>query len=67
MMTENNPLIAKSYDGLLQAVVHLLEEAQRSAARSVNAIVTATYWEVGRRIGNGNRWRCVRRKTTDTV
>ena len=28
----------------------LLEEARRQAARSVNAILTATYWEIGRRI-----------------
>ncbi len=28
----------------------LLEAARRSAARSVNAIMTATYWEIGRRI-----------------
>jgi predicted nuclease of restriction endonuclease-like (RecB) superfamily len=49
-MTKNNPLVVKSYDGLLQGVMHLLEEARRSAARSVNAIVTSTYWEIGRRI-----------------
>jgi predicted nuclease of restriction endonuclease-like (RecB) superfamily len=49
-MTEKNPLAVKSYDGLLQGVVHLLEEARRGAARSVNAILTATYWEIGRRI-----------------
>lgn len=28
----------------------LLETARRQAARSVNAVLTATYWEVGRRI-----------------
>jgi len=28
----------------------LLEEARRKAARSVNAIMTTTYWEIGRRI-----------------
>jgi hypothetical protein len=49
-MTEKNPMAAKSYDGLLQGVVHLLEEARRGAARSVNAILTATYWEIGRQI-----------------
>ena len=38
------------YDVVLSEVVGLLEEARRSAARSVNAIMTATYWEVGRRI-----------------
>jgi len=30
--------------------VHLLEEARRGAARSAKAILTATYWEIGRRI-----------------
>jgi predicted nuclease of restriction endonuclease-like (RecB) superfamily len=49
-MTKEKPLVAKSYDGLLQGVVHLLKEARRGAARSVNAIVTTTYWEIGRRI-----------------
>lgn len=28
----------------------LLDESRRQAARSVNAILTATYWEIGRRI-----------------
>ena len=28
----------------------LLEAARRASARSVNAIMTATYWEIGRRI-----------------
>ncbi|MGO8792154.1 MAG: DUF1016 N-terminal domain-containing protein [Terriglobia bacterium] len=50
MITERNPVMAKSYDGSLQGAVHLLEEAVRSATRSVNAIVTATYWELGPRI-----------------
>ena len=49
-MTKKNPVVAKSYDGLLQGVVHLLEQARRNAARSVNAIVTAIYWEIGHRI-----------------
>jgi len=31
-------------------IAALLDEARRQAARSVNAILTATYWEVGRRI-----------------
>src|SRR5665811_781395 len=38
------------YDVVLAEVVNLQEEARRSAARSVNAIMTATYWEIGRRI-----------------
>jgi len=31
-------------------IVALLEAARRATARSVNAVMTATYWEVGRRI-----------------
>src|SRR5262245_34258498 len=38
------------YDVLLDDVVHALEEARRAAARSVNAVMTATYWLIGRRI-----------------
>jgi predicted nuclease of restriction endonuclease-like (RecB) superfamily len=38
------------YTGLLSSVSDLLEQARRTSARAVNAILTATYWEVGRRI-----------------
>lgn len=38
------------YDTILSEVVGLLESARRASARSVNAIMTATYWEIGRRI-----------------
>lgn len=31
-------------------IVALLDEARRAVARSVNALMTATYWEIGRRI-----------------
>lgn len=39
-----------SYETVLAGVVQLLESARRAAARSVNSVMTATYWEVGRRI-----------------
>lgn len=39
-----------NYSATLSDVVALLEEARRSAARSVNALMTATYWLIGRRI-----------------
>jgi len=42
--------IPKDYDGLLSGVVSLIEEARRASGRTVNAIMTATYWEIGRRI-----------------
>src|SRR5512134_3442629 len=39
-----------AYDVLLSDVACVIEEARRAAARSVNAVMTATYWLVGRRI-----------------
>lgn len=44
------PARLAGYDGLLTDVAEVIEEARRSAARSVNAVITATYWLVGRRI-----------------
>jgi predicted nuclease of restriction endonuclease-like (RecB) superfamily len=38
------------YRDVLAGVVDLLESARHAAARSVNAAMTATYWEIGRRI-----------------
>jgi hypothetical protein len=37
------------YD-LVSGIAGLLEQARRSAARAVNSILSATYWEIGRRI-----------------
>jgi len=39
-----------NYDEVLGGVVELLEQARRASARAVNAFITATYWEIGRRI-----------------
>ena len=36
--------------GLVGEIGVLLDEARRTSARAVNAIMTATYWEIGRRI-----------------
>jgi predicted nuclease of restriction endonuclease-like (RecB) superfamily len=38
------------YGGVLADVVGLVDAARRGAVRSVNAIMTATYWAIGRRI-----------------
>lgn len=38
------------YGGLLSGISELLDVARRTAARRVNSILTATYWEIGRRI-----------------
>lgn len=38
------------YDNMLAEMIELLESARRASARAVNSIMTATYWEMGRRI-----------------
>jgi len=35
---------------LVGGIGDLLEAARRTSARTLNALMTATYWEVGRRI-----------------
>jgi len=47
---KTNQLAERWYAGLLTGVVDLLQQARRTSARSVNAIITVTYWEIGRRI-----------------
>lgn len=39
-----------AYGRLVSDITSLLEVARRGAARSVNAILTGTYWEIGRRL-----------------
>jgi len=41
---------AGGYDAVLAEVVRLVQEARSLAARSVNQVMTAAYWEIGRRI-----------------
>jgi predicted nuclease of restriction endonuclease-like (RecB) superfamily len=46
----NYPAALPGYNDILAEVVGLLKSARRASARSVNAIITATYWGIGRRI-----------------
>lgn len=41
---------SEGYTEIHGGIVELLETARRAAARSVNALMTASYWEIGRRI-----------------
>ena len=41
---------AAEYGNVLAGVVELLDSARRVSARVVNTLMTATYWEFGRRI-----------------
>ncbi len=44
------PRLPTAYGEVHTGIVELLESARRAAARSVNALMTASYWEIGRRI-----------------
>ena len=43
-------LAGADYDSLLARISSLLEQGRRATVRTVNAILSATYWEVGRQI-----------------
>lgn len=46
----SQPATPTNYDTIHAGIVGLLENARRFAARNVNALMTASYWEIGRRI-----------------
>ncbi len=46
---------ADPYEAVLADVVGLLDGARRTSARAVNAVMTTTYWHVGRRIVEGEQ------------
>ena len=41
---------SQDYDAMLSRVVDLIDDARRASARTVNAIMTATYWLIGQHI-----------------
>ena len=43
-----NPI--EGYDSIVSELSDLIESARHVSARSVNAVMTASYWEIGRRI-----------------
>ena len=43
-------IIPDNYNNIRAEIVELLKAARSTAARNVNSIMTATYWEIGRRI-----------------
>ena len=44
------PDFSESYQGIREEIIELLDAARSTSARSVNAVMTATYWEIGQRI-----------------
>jgi hypothetical protein len=59
--------IADNYNHIRAGIVELLKTARSPAARNVNAVMTATYWEIrakdrpvrASRIEESPVWRCV--------
>ncbi|WP_176047589.1 PDDEXK nuclease domain-containing protein [Burkholderia sp. BCC1644] len=50
MTTTKRAVVPAGYAGVHGGIVELLEAARHAAARKVNALMTASYWEIGRRI-----------------
>lgn len=48
--TRKPAALPAGYAGIHGGIVELLDAARQAAARSVNALMTASYWEIGRRI-----------------
>jgi hypothetical protein len=48
MSETNSHLLKNEYDSVRSGIVDLLKAARSASARSVNALMTATYWEIGR-------------------
>jgi predicted nuclease of restriction endonuclease-like (RecB) superfamily len=48
--SKRRELTTPDYDVLMGGIAEVLEQSRRTAARTVNSILTATYWEIGRRI-----------------
>ena len=44
------PLVPENYIDIHEGIVKLLGTARAASVRTVNALMTATYWEIGRRI-----------------
>jgi len=49
-LTSKKSVLPTGYARIHKGIVELLDSARHAAARSVNALMTASYWEIGRRI-----------------
>ena len=50
MKRKKTEIVKDSYKGLVKDISALLEAARKGTVRSVNSIMTLTYWHVGKRI-----------------
>ena len=59
--------IPENYNNIRAGIVELLKAARSAAARNVNSIMTAIYWEIGRRIVESEQAGAVRAKYGDEL
>jgi predicted nuclease of restriction endonuclease-like (RecB) superfamily len=50
LTTKSSATSLAGYSDVCDGIVQMLNAARQAAARNVNALMTATYWEIGRRI-----------------
>lgn len=50
MKESPNKELGPNYDHLVEAISHILEAGRHQAAWTLNSVICATYWEIGRRI-----------------
>jgi hypothetical protein len=43
-------LVTTDYESALRSITEVIARARREVARTVNAVLKATYWEIGRRV-----------------
>ena len=60
-------IIPEDYHNIRTGIVELLKTARSAAARNVNSIMTAVYWEIGRRIVNSEQGGAVRANYGDEL
>jgi len=59
--------ISENYNDIRAGIVELLKTARSSAARNVNSIMTAAYWEIGRRIVESEQGGAIRANYGDEL
>ena len=59
--------IPETYNNIHAGIVELLKTARSTAARNVNSLMTAVYWEIGRRIVNSDQGGAVRANYGDEL
>jgi len=60
-------IVPENYNNIRAEIVELLKTARSAAARNVNSIMTAVYWEIGRRIVESDQGGAVRANYGDEL